>query len=79
MLVTSFINSPVWASVVSIAGAVLISLVGVMTRILGKVNSMDDKLKEIANDVNEIRNDKNIVRWSDIAWTRRLGRGRHGV
>lgn len=67
---TTFLSSPVWASIISVAGAALVGLVTMMYRVLGKVSRIEDKVDGVVADVNEIKSDQNIVRWSDLAQNR---------
>lgn len=66
----TFLSSPVWASIISVAGAALVGLVTMMYRVLGKVSRIEDKVDGVVADVNEIKSDQNIVRWSDLAQNR---------
>lgn len=68
---SSFVSSPVWGAVISVAGAALVGLIAMISRVLGKVNRIEERMGEIAQDVTEIKNDRNIVRWSDLAQRRR--------
>lgn len=73
---SAFFSSPVWGAIISVAGAALVGLIAMISRMLGKVNRIEEKMTEIAQDVTDMKNDKNIVRWSDLAHTRRGGRRR---
>jgi hypothetical protein len=74
---SSFISSPVWGAIISVAGAALVGLVAMLSRVLGKVSRIEEKMGELASDVSDIKQDRNIMRWSDIARDRRRHR-RHG-
>lgn len=68
---SSFASSPVWGAIISVAGAALVGLIAMISRVLGKVNRIEERIGEVAQDVTDLKNDRNIVRWSDIAQRRR--------
>ena len=62
----AFLSSPVWATVLAVAGSAVTALIALAMRLNSKMDIMADAIKDIQQDVTDIKNDKNIVRWSDI-------------
>lgn len=73
----SFIDSPVWASLISVAGAAIAGLIGMMTHLTRRVSKAHIKLDAIIKDMRMMKADKDIVRWSQLQ-TRRKWRRRNG-
>ena len=71
---SSFVGSPVWGAIITIVGTVVLSLFGLMARLIGKVNRLGDRVEDIATDVREMKEDKDTVRWSELARRRKAGR-----
>lgn len=67
---STFLNSPVWASIVAVVGSAVGGLILMVARVMVKVSQLTDDVSAIREDIQEIKDDKNTVRWSDIAGLR---------
>jgi hypothetical protein len=61
----SLVDSPLFATLVTLVGAGIVGISGILIRLYMKVTTIDSAVKGIAEDVAEIKEDKDIVRYSD--------------
>jgi outer membrane murein-binding lipoprotein Lpp len=67
---SALIDSPVFGVITASAVTVATGVVGMIARLISKVNQLSSKLDELARDFQEARDDKDVVRWSTLASTR---------
>lgn len=74
---STFIESPVWGAIITVAGSAALAVLGMMWRLMVKVDRLSDAIADVRSDIAEIKTDANVMRYSDMRTpqSRRKGHG----